>query len=111
MYLIGSSPTLEITRIAAMFFGLFSGLMIGNQAAASFEVVPPSLRATTVGILNFIGCAASGFAPFLGGAARRTIGVNQVMTYTAIAYAFVALILALVVLRYFDRDHRHTQEL
>ena len=109
MYLIGSSSTLPITRLAAAAFGLFSGFIIGNQASAAFDVVPASLRATTIGIVNFVGALASGFAPFLGGAARKTVGVHQIMTFTAVLYACTAVAVAIVVARNFARDHRQAQ--
>lgn len=111
MYLIGSSSTLAITRIAAVGFGLFAGFIIGNQAPAAFEVVPPSLRATTIGITNFVGAAASGFAPFLGGIARKTFGVHHVMTVTAVIFVCTALMLAIVVTRHFTHDHKNVYEL
>jgi len=56
---------------------VFAGFIIGNQAPAAFDVVPPSLRASTIGILNMLGSAVSGLAPFLGGLARRTVGVHR----------------------------------
>jgi predicted MFS family arabinose efflux permease len=111
MYLIGSSSTLAITRLAAVGFGLFAGFIIANQVPAAFEVVPASLRATTIGITNFVGAAASGFAPFLGGMARKTIGVDYVMTLTAVIFLCTAVVLAIVVIRHFERDHLQAQEL
>jgi predicted MFS family arabinose efflux permease len=111
MYLIGSSSTLAMTRIAAVGFGVFAGFIIGNQAAAAFEVVPAPLRATTIGITNFVGAAASGFAPFLGGVARNTFGVHHIMTLTAVVFVCTAIILALVTARCFERDYLRAQEL
>lgn len=110
MYLIGTSSTLGLTRLAAAAFGLFAGFIIGNQAPAAFEVVPPSLRATTIGITNFVGAATSGFAPFLGGIARKTVGVHHVMTLTAALFVCTALMLMIVVTRHFERDHKHAYE-
>jgi hypothetical protein len=106
MYLIGSSSTLAVTRLAAVGFGLFAGFIVANQAPAAFDVVPAPLRATTIGITNFVAAAASGFAPFLGGMARKSIGVHHVMTLTATVFLCTALVLATVVVRHFDRDHR-----
>lgn len=110
MYLIGSSSTLGMTRLAAVAFGLFAGFIIGNQAAAAFEVVPASLRATTIGITNLVGAAASGFAPFLGGLARNTFGVHHVMTVTAVAFLCTAMMLAIVITRHFEQDYQRAQE-
>ena len=81
--MIGSSITLEATQIAAMCFRLLCGSSLANQAPSAFDVVPPTQRASAVGILNLVGASISGFAPFLGGMARRanrrwtTHGVHQ----------------------------------
>ena len=110
LLLIGASPTLDATRLAAIGFGLFAGFIAANQAAASFDVVPASLRASTVGVLNLLGATVSGFAPFLGGVARRTIGVERLMTFTSAIYILTALLVIYGTLRHFARDHARAQE-
>jgi hypothetical protein len=52
----------------------------------------------------------SGFAPFLGGLARRTIGVDQLMAMTGGLYAFGALLIVYAILRLFQADYRRAQE-
>jgi len=110
IFFLGSSDTLAQTRVAGIVFGFFAGFIAGNQAPAAFDVVPPSLRASTIGILNMLGAAVSGFAPFLGGLARRTIGVHQVMTFTSGLYVCMAFLVTYGILRHFDRDHQRAQE-
>jgi predicted MFS family arabinose efflux permease len=110
IYLIGSSVTLEATRIAAMCFGCFAGFIFANQAPSAFDVVPATQRASAVGILNLVGASISGFAPFLGGMARRTIGVGQLMAYTSVIYMGTAALVLYAILRHFDRDHRRAEE-
>ncbi|MBI4905505.1 MAG: MFS transporter [Acidobacteria bacterium] len=109
IYWIGASTTLEATRIAAMLFGMFAGFVAANQVAASFEVVPPALRASTIGVLNLLGATVSGFAPFLGGVARDTIGVHRLMGFTAVLYAAAGVALLFGVLRFFVRDRALAQ--
>jgi predicted MFS family arabinose efflux permease len=108
--LIGASPSLESTRASAMAFGFFAGWIFGNQAAAAFDVVPASLRASSVGVLNLLGALVSGFAPFLGGLARRTIGVDRLMAFTGAVYAATGLFLVYATLRHFGRDHARAQQ-
>ncbi len=108
--LIGASPALESTRIAAMAFGFFSGCIAGNQVAAAFDVVPASLRASSVGVLNLLGALVSGFAPFLGGLARRTIGVGRLMGFTSAVFAATALFVVYATIRHFTSDHARAQE-
>jgi MFS transporter, Spinster family, sphingosine-1-phosphate transporter len=104
IYWLGAGETLAITRAAAMLFGFFAGFVAANQAAASFEIVPASLRASTIGVLNLVGSGVSGFGPFLGGMARRTIGVDRLMAFTAVLYAAAGVVVMFGILRYFTRD-------
>jgi predicted MFS family arabinose efflux permease len=108
--LLGSSATLGATRIAAIGFGFFSGWISGNQAAAAFDVVPASLRASTVGVLNLLGATVSGFAPFLGGVVRRNIGVGRLMGFTGVLYLLTGVVVVYGTLRHFARDHAKAQE-
>jgi predicted MFS family arabinose efflux permease len=111
IYLLGSSVTLEPTRIAAMGFGFFAGFIAANQAASAFDVVPAALRSSTVGMLNFLGASVSGFAPFLGGLARRTIGVDRLMAFTSLLYVAAGLLVIYGTLRHFRRDHARATSL
>lgn len=105
IYFLGEAATLVSARIAAIVFGFFSGFISGNQAASAFDVVPEENRASAIGLLNLMGAGVSGFAPFLGGLARDTIGVGQLMVITSAMYLAMALFVTYGILRYFDRDH------
>lgn len=109
IYLLGVSATLDAARLAGIAFGFFSGFISGNQAASAFDVVPASVRASAVGVLNLVGAGMSGFAPFLGGLARRTIGVDRVMIFTSGLYAAAGALVLYGVLRHFHRDHERAQ--
>lgn len=109
IYWIGAAPTLETTRIATMLFGMFAGFVAANQVPASFEVVPAPLRASAIGVLNLLGATVSGFAPFLGGLARKTIGVDRLMGFTAILYAAAGVLLLAGVTRFLARDRVQAQ--
>jgi uncharacterized oligopeptide transporter (OPT) family protein len=52
----------------------------------------------------------SGFAPFLGGLARRTIGVDRLMTLTSGVYVVTGCVVIWGTLRYFARDYGRAQE-
>ncbi|MEO6740031.1 MAG: MFS transporter, partial [Chthoniobacteraceae bacterium] len=105
LHALGSSDTLAVTRIAAASFGLFSGLLMGNIFPAAFEVVPADTRASAVGALNFCGAIMSGFATLFGGLWKQSLGIDRLLTFTAVAYvlAGVALIFGIKVL--FQRDY------
>jgi predicted MFS family arabinose efflux permease len=110
IFLIGAGETLAATRLAAAAFGFFSGFIFGNQVPAAYDVVPAALRASTVGMLNLVSALVSGFAPFFGGLARRTIGVDRLMTFTGMVYAATGALVVYGTLRHFARDHARTQE-
>lgn len=104
IYFIGAAPTLELTRIAAMLFGFFFGFINSNQVACAYEVVPPAVRASTVGVLNLVGASVSGFAPYLGGLSRRTIGVDKLMALAALMLLFAGAVVIYGIYRHFERD-------
>lgn len=110
IFLLGQAGSLEGARIAATVFGFCAGFVAGNQAAAAFDVVPASQRASAVGVLNLLGAGVSGFAPFLGGLARRTIGVDRVMVFTGGLYLATGVFLLFGILRWFEADHKRALE-
>jgi MFS family permease len=110
IFCLGAATTLAWTRLASIGFGFFIGFVIGNQAACAFDVVPASFRASAAGALNLVGASVSGFAPFLGGLSRRTIGVNRLMTFTAALFIVAGLWTIYGIRRYFQADYRRAQE-
>ena len=110
IYLLGVGETLWAMRGAAMAVGFFAGFIIVCQVPSAFDVVPATQRASTVGVLNLLGAIVSGFAPFLGGLARRSIGIGRLMGFASLAYVFTAGLVFYAIRRHFDRDHRAAQE-
>jgi predicted MFS family arabinose efflux permease len=106
IHLLGNSDTLLITRIAATGFGLFSGLFIANIFPAAFDVVSSDARATAVGVLNFFGAIMSGFATLFGGMWKQTLGIDRLLSFTALGYLGVGAALFLGIRFLFPRDHR-----
>lgn len=105
LHYLGSSDTLLATRLAAAGFGLFSGLLMGNIFPAAFEVVPADTRASAVGILNFFGAIMSGFAALFGGMWKASLGIDRLLTVTALAYVAAGLSLVFGIKALFPRDH------
>jgi MFS family permease len=104
LHFLGSSDTLVATRIAAACFGLFSGLLMGNIFPAAFEVVPADTRASAVGILNFCGAIMSGFAALFGGLWKQTLGIDRLMSLTALAYFAAGIALIIGIKTWFTHD-------
>ncbi|MFM8470070.1 MAG: MFS transporter [Limisphaerales bacterium] len=91
LHYLGNSDTLAATRVAAMSCGRFSGFFLGNIFPSAFEIVPADARASAVGVLNLFGAVISGFATLAGGALKQTVGINNLLSYTALAYALAGL--------------------
>jgi len=104
LHALGNCEALPATRWAAVGFGLFSGFFIGNIFPSAFEVVPADTRASAVGLLNFFGAAVSGFAPLVGGLWKETIGIERLLTGTAIAYGAAAVLLLVCIRALFPND-------
>lgn len=105
LHYLGNCETLPGTRIAAAGFGLFSGLLMGNIFPAAFEVVPSDTRASAVGILNFFGAIMSGFATLFGGMWKASLGIDRLLTITALAYVAGGLVIVATIRLLFARDH------
>ena len=110
LHALGSSDTLTGTRIAAAAFGLFSGLLMGNIFPAAFEVVPANTRASAVGILNFCGAIMSGFATLFGGLWKQSLGIDRLLSITALAYLAAGIALIAGIKRLFPRDFQDQRE-
>ncbi len=104
LHAIGNCETLVQVRLAAMAFGLFSGLMMGNIFPSAFEVVPERCRATAVGVLNLCGGMVSGFATLFGGVWKSTLGIDRLLSITGAAYFAAGLLLLFGILVLFPRD-------
>lgn len=109
LYALGNSDTLNTTRIAAAGFGLFSGLMMGNIFPAAFEVVPEDTRASAVGFLNFFGAIMSGFATLFGGIWKQSLGIDRLLSLTAIAYLAAGIALIVGIKKLFPKDYKIDQ--
>ena len=104
LHALGNSDSLGGTRVAAAAFGLFSGLLMGNIFPAAFEVVPTTVRASAVGVLNFCGALMSGFAALFGGIWKQTLGIDRLLSLTAVAYLLAGIALIYGIRTVFPRD-------
>lgn len=105
LHALGNGDTLASTRLAAVAFGLFSGLLMGNIFPAAFEVVPVDTRASAVGLLNFWGAIVSGFATLFGGLWKQSLGIDRLLSLTALAYLLAGVILMVGIKTLFPGDY------
>jgi sugar phosphate permease len=109
LHLLGNSDTLDITRAAAVGFGLFNGFFMGNIFPAAFEIVPRDVRASAVGVLNLFGAVVSGFATLSGGVLKKSVGIENLLSYTALAYVAGGLALIVGIRFLFRNDYERVQ--
>jgi len=77
---------------------------MANIFPSSFEIVPADTRASAVGVLNLFGSVISGFAPLFGGMWKKTIGIEGLLGWTALAYVSASLALIAGLTLFFKRD-------
>jgi predicted MFS family arabinose efflux permease len=108
---MGASASLAATRLSAAGFGLFAGLLQGNIFPAAFEVAPARTRSSAVGALNFFGAIVSGFATLFGGFWQASLGIDRLLSFTAVAYLIAGLLLIAGIRVFFRRDYERIHSL
>ncbi|MBI2946777.1 MAG: MFS transporter [Verrucomicrobia bacterium] len=105
LHFLGNGDTLAATRLAAAGFGLLSGFFMGNIFPSAFEVVPADVRASAVGMLNLFGAVVSGFATLFGGWWKQSVGIENLLSFTALAYFIAGLALIVGIQFLFRHDY------
>ena len=83
------TSSLVTFKIAAVGFGLFSGLMMSNVVASAYDVTHPRNYGLAAGVLTLLGGLSGGVATLTVGHWKETVGMEAIMGWTALA-AFVA---------------------
>jgi sugar phosphate permease len=78
---------------------------MGNIFPSAFEIVPADARASAVGVLNLFGAIISGFATLAGGMLKQSVGIEHLLTYTALAYVVAGLGVIAGICFLFQRDY------
>lgn len=105
LHALGRADSLGATRFAAMGFGFFSGFFMANIFPSAFEVVAADTRASAVGVLNLFGAIVSGFAALAGGMWKQSVGMERLLSYTALVYLLGGLVLIVGIKFIFERDY------
>jgi predicted MFS family arabinose efflux permease len=93
VHLIGNSESLIFTKVAAVAFGLVSGLALANLYISSFDVVPADTRASAVAFMNLAAYLTSGFAPLVTGMWKQNLGISRMMSYASLLMVAAAVVL------------------
>jgi MFS family permease len=105
IYTISVARSLDMTILGASGFGICTGLYISNNFASAFEVVAPDRRASAAGFLNLVGAFVSGFAGLLGGLLKRSLGLDGLMSISAMLCLAAGLIFIWGIRVFFERDY------
>ena len=99
IFLCGTTLELNVLVGAMICFGLSKGIYDSNIWASLYDVVPPSRRSTSVGMMNMIGWIGGAMGPFfVGMAVDNGITMSVAIASTAVIYVGVAGLLALAAL-------------
>jgi MFS family permease len=106
-YLTFAADSIGKTRLYASAYGLFSGFLVANVFAASYDVIERKNFGLGAGILNMVGGISAAIMIYLAGALRGTIGFAGLLKWVAAACAVAAVGLILTTASKLDRE-RHT---
>jgi predicted MFS family arabinose efflux permease len=96
IFLCGTTLQLSVLVAAMILFGLSKGIYDSNIWASLYDVVPPSRRSTSVGLMNMIGWLGGAMgAYFVGLAVDLGVTMSVAIASTAVIYIGVALLLVL----------------
>jgi MFS family permease len=74
--LSGITGSTWVLYAAMLVFGLGKGMYDGNTMPVLCEGIPPNLRATAFGFLNFAGTFAGGIIAVAAGTMKASIGLS-----------------------------------
>lgn len=103
--LMGLTDNFVLCVIGLSGFGLCRGLYDSNLFAALFDVIEPRYRSSAVGLMLAIAFAASGFAPWMLGLAKGTIGLSYAFALLSLPFLGSGVVLLLATKYLFPRDY------
>jgi predicted MFS family arabinose efflux permease len=103
-YLTFAAPTLNLARLYSIAYGLFSGFMVANVFAASYDVIARRHFGLGAGVLNMIGGIAASITIYLAGALKDSIGFAGLLQWIAVACVLCAATLVLSARRYHGQE-------
>ncbi len=103
-YLTFAAPTLNLARLYSIGYGVFSGFMVANVFAASYDVVARRHFGLGAGVLNMIGGIAASIMIYTAGALKNTIGFAGLLQWIAVACVLCAVTLFFTARQYLERE-------
>jgi predicted MFS family arabinose efflux permease len=94
IYAVGTASSLQTLVPALIGIGLCKGIYDANIFASVYDLIVPSVRGTAAGLMNTVGWAGAGLAPWLIGRAGDRWGLSRAITATALLYLLAAALAA-----------------
>jgi sugar phosphate permease len=92
--LTGAATSLVLVIVAFVGWGFFKGMYDANIFASMFDVTPPEIRGTVVGVMNMAGWLfGAGTAPVLIGYIAERTSLSTAISSAALVYGVAAALL------------------
>lgn len=103
--LMGVADNLWMCYLGLAGFGVFRGIYDSNLFAAQFDIIPPRLRSSSVGLMLAFGFLVGAEGPWLLGWIKETRGLTFGIASLSLAYLFAALCMLVGLTMFFTRDY------
>lgn len=103
--LMGLAQSTTWCLVGLSLFGLFRGVYDSNLFAAPFDVIPPQLRSSAVGLMLSCAFIAGAAAPVLLGWLSEPLGMNAAIAWLGAAYVLGGLTALAATYVTFARDY------
>jgi MFS family permease len=103
--LMGMADQLWLCYLGLACFGVFRGVYDSNLFAAQFDVIPPRLRSSSVGLMLAFGFLVGAIGPYLLGWIKATQGLTVGISSLSVVYFSAGVCMLLARFVFFPRDY------
>lgn len=105
IYLMGRADQLWVCYLGMAGFGLARGIYDSNLFAAQFDVIPPRLRSSSVGLMLAFGFIVGGVGPYLLGWVKQHYDLARGISLLSLAYLLAGVVMLVGLKLFFARDY------
>jgi sugar phosphate permease len=103
--LMGTADQLWVCYLGLAGFGLFRGIYDSNLFAAQFDVIPPRLRSSSVGVMLAFGFLVGALGPYLLGHLKGPLGLTLSISLLSAVYFAAGVCMLAARFLFFPRDY------
>jgi MFS family permease len=105
-YLTFAASSLDLAKLFSAGYGFFSGFMVANVFAASYDVIDRGNFGLGAGVLNMVGGISAAIMIYLAGSLKATIGFAGLLQWVALVCIASAIALILTARTNIAHEHR-----